>query len=168
MRSFLLAAAVAVFFLTACSGGDSPVSTPESTQQAVVLLTPTPEPTHTPTVEPTAEPTPEPTPEPEPEPEIEVSPPPPPPPGPTTVVVRAAGLAFLNRSVSVRSGAPVTFVLLNEENIIPHDVQVLGMRSGQCNGPCSVSLRFTAPAPGRYAFSCSLHPDMTGTLSVTP
>jgi plastocyanin len=60
----------------------------------------------------------------------------------------------------------------NQDQGVPHDIAVRAPgapASGICSGPCSVSISFTAPAPGNYQFYCPVHPtDMVGTLVVTP
>jgi plastocyanin len=147
-------------------------------------LTPSPSPSPSATAEPTVppSPTPEPSPEPEPEP-TSTPPPPPPPPSPTrppapsappppvVVDVSALNLAFDRSVIRARSGARVTVNFYNRETLIPHDLSFevpgLGPRPF-CNGPCQDHYSFTAPAPGRYRFYCSVHVDMVGTFIVDP
>jgi plastocyanin len=80
-------------------------------------------------------------------------------------------LLYSPSSFSVASGAIVTINLDNQDLAVAHDVGVnlAGVgKSSTCNGPCRSSISFTAPAPGRYEFFCSLHADMKGTFTVTP
>jgi len=85
---------------------------------------------------------------------------------PDFVTVTAADLTYLNTNPVVRAGA-VT-VLSNVDTGVPHDLSIDGVGvSGDCTGPCTVELQFVATA-GSYAFQCTFHPDMMGTLTVVP
>ena len=87
----------------------------------------------------------------------------------TAVEVHAYLLAFDRTSFAVTSGSLVTVSFFNDENYIPHNlvIDVPGVEAGKiCIGPCSTSVKFTAPDPGSYRFYCTLHPDMTGTVFV--
>jgi plastocyanin len=65
------------------------------------------------------------------------------------------------------AGASTSIVLSNQDNRVPHNLSVKGVAtSATCAGPCSVTLSFVAPAPGSYGFICTVHPFMTGTLTV--
>jgi plastocyanin len=151
---------------------------PEAT--ATIAATAGPAPTETAAHAPTQTVTPEPptlTPEPPtftPDPPTPVPPAPtqPPPaqaggPGPVSLFLTAVNLDFSPATLVAASGAGVTIVLSNQDNLVPHNVSVSGVgTSATCQGPCSAMLSFTAPAPGSYAFLCSVHPFMTGTLIV--
>jgi plastocyanin len=87
----------------------------------------------------------------------------------TTVEVHAFLLAFDRSSFSVPAGASVTLKLYNDENYIPHDIRVdvpSAEASKLCIGPCVSTVSFTAPDPGTYAFYCTIHPDMKGSVIV--
>ena len=80
-------------------------------------------------------------------------------------------LVYTQTSFSVPSGSQVTMVLDNRDLLVAHDIGIdlPGVaHSVTCTGPCTGTLSFTAPAPGRYNLFCSLHIDMKGTLTVTP
>jgi plastocyanin len=86
---------------------------------------------------------------------------------PDLVTVTAADLAYANANPVVKAGE-VTVVLNNLDTGVPHDLSIDGVGvSGDCTGPCTVELHFSA-IPGAYAFHCTFHPDMTGTLTVVP
>ncbi|HXH22101.1 MAG TPA: cupredoxin domain-containing protein [Dehalococcoidia bacterium] len=84
--------------------------------------------------------------------------------------VRAANLAFNTTHLHVRAGTQVTAVFQNDDASVPHNLSfnVPGLEHGEtCTGPCTVSQTFTAPAPGRYQFFCTIHP-MVGDFIVDP
>jgi plastocyanin len=162
-----LVAALAV----ACSGGSSdsgasPTAAatrlPEATPTQSPAASPTSAPTQAPTAAPAAEPTLVPT----------------SPPaqtgggsggggGSSTAVVVAQALQFVNKSVTARAG-DVTLVLQNKDLLVAHDIRVDGFPgSAQCTGVCETSTTFRA-GPGTYRFVCTIHPDMIGTLTLTP
>jgi plastocyanin len=86
---------------------------------------------------------------------------------PDFVTVTAADLAYVNTNPVVKAGE-VTVVLSNLDTGVPHDLSIDGVGvSGDCTGPCTVELHFSA-IPGSYAFHCTFHPDMTGSLTVVP
>jgi plastocyanin len=82
--------------------------------------------------------------------------------------VIAKNIAFSPATVTVKAGASVTLTLQNQDSFVPHNINVLGVKTADCTGPCTASVSFTAPAPGNYTFQCSIHPTMTGTLVVVP
>ena len=127
-----------------------------TTHAASVVPSVTPSPTvqPSPTAEPTATPTSAPLPTATPS-------------APSSVAVTAKGLAFLETHLFARAG-DVTVVLSNLDSGVPHNVSIDGLGvTGDCTGPCSTTLSFTA-APGDYAFHCTFHPDMTGSLTLVP
>jgi plastocyanin len=108
-------------------------------------------------------------------------PPPPPPPPPTSppappaaVVfnVVAQGIAYNLTTLTARSGARVTVNFRNNDTAVPHDITfgpIPGLPHGNtCNGPCTDTYTFTAPAPGSYQFFCTVHAEMLGSFIVTP
>jgi plastocyanin len=84
------------------------------------------------------------------------------------VTVTAVNLAFSPAAVTVRANSTVTLTLVNQDKVVPHDIQVAGLFSMPfCAGPCTQSVTFTTGAPRTYTFICSVHPsDMVGTLRV--
>jgi plastocyanin len=83
------------------------------------------------------------------------------------VAVKAVDYAFEPSVVSVKSGDNVTLTFSNEDGGIDHNIEVSKLfTSAECNGPCSFTVNFVAPAPGEYQLFCITHPDMVGTLKV--
>ncbi len=83
----------------------------------------------------------------------------------------ARNVAFNLSEVRARSGATVTVVFRNEDAGVDHDISfgIAGLGHGHtCTGPCQDQYSFTAPAPGTYAFFCTVHAAMTGTFIVDP
>jgi plastocyanin len=64
-------------------------------------------------------------------------------------------------------------VLDNRDAGVPHDIKVFqgGTTIGQSpavTGPATTEVRIGPLAPGSYQFMCTVHPNMLGTLTVTP
>lgn len=101
-----------------------------------------------------------------------------PPPAPTAtpaaqaqaITVVARGVQFVSASFNVAPG-PLTVTLDNQDIRVPHDVTFSVPGGGDVAGtaviagPGSGTTSFTA-WPGTYSFVCTLHPNMTGTLTV--
>jgi plastocyanin len=88
------------------------------------------------------------------------------------VVVHATDFRFSPSTITVHPGK-VKLILVNDGGGAPHDFEVSKFPSDQvpltANGDTKEST-FTAPAPGRYQFVCTIHTQqgMTGTLVVLP
>jgi plastocyanin len=96
--------------------------------------------------------------------------PPMPLPPPVTISVSADANGFNVSQLMARSGASVTVNFRNNEPGEPHDLSfsIPGLGHGNtCEGPCTDSYTFTAPAAGTYDFFCTVHIDMVGTFVVT-
>jgi len=79
--------------------------------------------------------------------------------GGTTIVEE--GLAFSPSTLTVKVGDTVTFT--NNESA-PHNVLIDGTELGsQSNGD---STTWTADKAGSFPFSCTIHPSMTGEITV--
>jgi plastocyanin len=80
---------------------------------------------------------------------------------------RGINSLFEPATITVASGDSVTLTLHNEDAGLDHNIEVSQLFSTpECNGPCSVTVTFVAPAPGEYQLFCIAHPDMVGTLKV--
>lgn len=104
--------------------------------------------------------------------------PPPPAPTPTsgpaslpqTLTLIAKGVKFQSTSVTAAPGS-LTVTLDNEDVRIAHDVAFFAPDGQEAAataviaGPGTGSTSFTV-SPGTYAFKCTLHANMTGTLTV--
>jgi plastocyanin len=83
------------------------------------------------------------------------------------VGVKGVNYAFEPSTVSVKSGDNITLTFSNEDGGIDHNIEVSKLfTSTECNGPCTITVSFVAPAPGEYQLYCITHPDMLGTLKV--
>jgi plastocyanin len=83
------------------------------------------------------------------------------------VGVKGVNYAFEPSTVTVKSGDAVTLTFSNEDGGIDHNIEVSKLfTSAECNGPCTITVNFVAPAPGEYQLYCITHPDMVGTLKV--
>ena len=83
----------------------------------------------------------------------------------------AQNIAFDQSSLEVTAGQPFTIEFSNQDSGVPHNVAIkdaMGMQvfTGQIfNGVDTLQYRVPALAAGEYTFVCSVHPNMTGTLS---
>lgn len=94
-----------------------------------------------------------------------------------TVDLVARGFAFEKTAISVPAGSTVTLNFSNQDSGVPHNFAAYtnadaakSIFVGQViSGPGTVTYTFTAPStPGNYFFRCDVHPNMTGTFTVTP
>jgi plastocyanin len=77
-------------------------------------------------------------------------------------VISMPGKYFSPSRLTVLAGEPVTW---RNDDVITHDVAALGaFVSGPLAGHASYGHAF--PAPGEYTFRCTIHPFMTGAVSV--
>ena len=78
-------------------------------------------------------------------------------------------LEFDPDEVSVPTGAQVS-VTFENRSALPHNL-TFGAPIDVATSPvvapgASETIQFAAPAPGDYAFNCTIHPGMQGTLTV--
>lgn len=75
-----------------------------------------------------------------------------------------------NPTLRVRTGQTVEIVLRSLDPGMKHDLVIpdMELRCDAVSNGETTTLRFTAPAPGTYAYFCSMHPKiMRGELVVT-
>lgn len=88
-----------------------------------------------------------------------------------TVTIVAAGIKFDPDQVTAPAGTPFTLVFDNEDATTPHDVLIKDASGAQVfktdvfPGVAKRSYQVPALAAGSYAFSCTVHPTMTGTIT---
>jgi plastocyanin len=141
-RAFILSSA-ATLLLAGCGGSSSsPVgnSTP----------TPTPVPTPTPTPTPTPDATPT--------------------PAPTAVIIGISGergnMSFSPATANVKVGQQVRW--RNDDNIVHTATQTAGAFDTGFLSPGATSAPITMNTAGNINYACTVHPTMTGILTVTP
>jgi plastocyanin len=86
-------------------------------------------------------------------------------PGPSPFLVDISNNAFSPSALTVPAGSTVTW---KNDDPYAHTVTMQGTNgfdSGNLGSGKSFSETFTAP--GTYAYYCSIHPSMTGTITVT-
>jgi len=87
------------------------------------------------------------------------------------VTVTAQNIAFTTTTVTAPAGAAFTLTFDNEDAGIPHDVQIKDASGAQVFKtdvfPGVAKRDYTVPAlkAGTYPFACTVHPNMTGTLT---
>jgi cytochrome c oxidase subunit 2 len=94
------------------------------------------------------------------------------PPAAGAVNVTAQGIKFLEATLTAPAGAPFTIHFDNKDPSTPHNVEILDQSNaskfkGQIvTGPASADYQVPALQAGTYKFQCTVHPTMTGTLTV--
>ena len=93
--------------------------------------------------------------------------------GGSTATVRAVNVAFETTQVTLPAGQPLRIILDNADAGVPHDVAISKdgsevARSAIVTGPARTEVRFGPLTTGTYKFACTVHPAMTGTLTITP
>ena len=91
-----------------------------------------------------------------------------------SLALTASGIAYDKTDLSAPANTPFSIVFTNNDAGIPHNVSIhAGSPTGQevfkgeiFTGPDSRTYAVPALAAGTYAFVCSVHPNMTGTLTV--
>ena len=87
--------------------------------------------------------------------------------------VAAVNISYQPDEVRLPAGFPLRIVLDNRDAGVPHDIKVFQgdttiAQSPAVTGPATTEVRFGPLAPGSYPFMCTVHPNMLGTLTVTP
>lgn len=88
------------------------------------------------------------------------------------VTVTAQGIAYLETSITAPAGKPFTIAFDNKDAGTPHDIVIkdgsgkVAFNGDIVTGPKVVVYDVPALSPGTYTFVCSVHPSMTGTLTV--
>jgi plastocyanin len=92
----------------------------------------------------------------------------------TVLALTASGIAFDKTDLTAPAGAPFQITFTNNDAGIPHDVAI---HTGSPTGPIVwqgaiitgvATQTYDVPAlpAGTYGFTCVVHPNMTGTLTV--
>ena len=91
-----------------------------------------------------------------------------------SLALTASGIAYDKTDLSAPANTPFSIVFTNNDAGIPHNVSIhAGSATGQevfkgeiFSGPDSRTYAVPALPAGTYAFVCSVHPNMVGTLTV--
>jgi len=92
--------------------------------------------------------------------------------GGATVEIVASGIQFTTTQVTAPAGQKLTLTFKNQDAGVPHDVDIKDQSGGEVfktdifNGPADKSFEFGPLQAGTYPFMCTVHPNMTGTLTV--
>jgi cytochrome c oxidase subunit II len=88
------------------------------------------------------------------------------------VELAAQGIAFTTASLRAPAGAPFTIHFKNDDPGVPHDVAITDASGTQVfkgdiiTGPAETNYSVPALKAGTYTFACTVHPNMTGTITV--
>jgi plastocyanin len=91
------------------------------------------------------------------------------------LVLVAEGIALKPAQVAMDAGTPLTVTLDNRDTAVPHDLVLYGggdpgiklAATEIVTGPAQAQLSVPPLVPGTYRFSCTVHPNMTSTLTVS-
>jgi cytochrome c oxidase subunit II len=90
----------------------------------------------------------------------------------TVVELAAQGIAFTTTSLQAPADQPFTIHFKNEDASVPHDVQIKDaggatvFTGDTITGPAEANYAVPALKAGSYTFACTIHPNMTGTITV--
>jgi len=88
------------------------------------------------------------------------------------VTITAEQVAFTTTEVTAPAGKPFTIAFTNKDAGIPHNVAIKNatgtevFKGAIVNGVVTTVYQVPALDAGTYPFACSIHPSMTGTLTV--
>jgi len=93
----------------------------------------------------------------------------------TVVELTAAQIAFDKTELQVPAGQPFQITFINNDASVPHDVAIRqGSPTGTeifkgevVTGVATVTYDVPALVAGTYGFVCTIHPNMTGTLTAS-
>ncbi len=92
--------------------------------------------------------------------------------GGSTVEIDAQGIQFTTQNVTAPAGTAFTLEFRNQDAGIPHDVQIKDgsgaevFKTDIVTGVADKSYEVGPLQPGTFTFVCTVHPNMTGTLTV--
>jgi tetratricopeptide (TPR) repeat protein len=91
---------------------------------------------------------------------------------PVVVQLAALNLAYSTTTLAAPAGAPFTIRFQNQDVGLPHNVEIKDasgtsvFKGDIVTGATTVDYQVPALPAGSYTFTCSVHPNMTGTLTV--
>ena len=87
------------------------------------------------------------------------------------VTVTAEGIKFTEAAITIPAGKPFTLAFDNRDPATAHNVAIHGAGAAEIytgaiiTGPAVVVYDVPAIPPGQYTFVCTVHPNMTGTVT---
>ena len=90
----------------------------------------------------------------------------------SSVSIVASGIAFTTTDVTAPADVPFTIAFANQDDGIPHNVAIKDSAGAEVfkgeifNGVATKEYQVPALKAGAYPFTCTVHPNMTGTLTV--
>jgi plastocyanin len=89
----------------------------------------------------------------------------------TEATIVARNVAFTTTALTLAPGAPIHLVFQNDDAGIPHNLHIRGsgqdvIKSDIVVGPAKQDLSIGPLQPGAYGFTCDVHPNMRGTITV--
>ncbi|MEJ7749685.1 MAG: cupredoxin domain-containing protein, partial [Candidatus Limnocylindrales bacterium] len=90
-----------------------------------------------------------------------------------TVTITAAGIAFTTPEVTAPADQPFTLTFDNQDASVPHDVHIRDASGAEIfktdtfPGAAARDYQVPALAAGTYGFVCTVHPNMTGSLTAS-
>ena len=90
---------------------------------------------------------------------------------PPGLQIAAVNIQFEPAELTVPAGEVVTITLDNRDQGVPHDIVVRDADGNEIaasaiiTGPAQVQLPLGPLEPGSYPFVCTVHPNMTGTIT---
>ncbi|HYM83896.1 MAG TPA: cupredoxin domain-containing protein [Candidatus Dormibacteraeota bacterium] len=88
------------------------------------------------------------------------------------VTITAQGIAFATKAVTAKAGAAFTVAFANQDNGVPHNVDIKDssgtskFKGDIVSGVTTTVYHVPALTAGTYTFVCDVHPNMSGTLTV--
>ena len=96
-----------------------------------------------------------------------------PPAGSGPLELTALNIDFEPKELVAASG-PIELRFHNRDDAVPHNVAIRDANGGSVfegdivTGPADVDYSIPDLPPGSYSYMCTVHPNMTGTLTVLP
>jgi len=90
----------------------------------------------------------------------------------TVIELAAKNIAYTTTSLQAPADQPFTIHFQNQDTSVPHDVQIkdgsgtVVFTGDTITGPAEASYTVPALKAGSYTFVCTIHPNMTGTITV--
>jgi cytochrome c oxidase subunit 2 len=88
------------------------------------------------------------------------------------IELAAQNIAFTTASLQAPADQPFTIHFKNDDTSVPHDVAITDASGAQVfkgdiiTGPSATDYAVPALKAGTYTFACTVHPNMTGTLTI--